>query len=192
MPLWRFYFVVCVILGSSWDGLWHGVSSAWWKRHKEDKTVHSLRTCSSARWSEGRCSQSLYCGKRGKKKRKKNVFFTPTTLMERNSVSSEDFMVFPCTGDHRHSTDHLWHSHTGAWTAWDDGGGGWSSPSAATSSGQATHYGHWSHLQCLGGDEEPDSPWCTAGGVSEMETGRGVILIAMWNLKPWLCRSDTQ
>lgn len=55
-------------LGSSWDGLRHGVSSAWWERHKEDKTVLPLWTGSSARWPERRCSQSLHCGERGKKK----------------------------------------------------------------------------------------------------------------------------
>lgn len=55
--------LLCVsFLGSGWDGLWHGVSSPWWERHKEDKTVLPLRTGSSARWPERRCSQSLYCG----------------------------------------------------------------------------------------------------------------------------------
>lgn len=42
-------------LGSCWDRLWHGVSCAWWKRHKEDKTVLSW-TGSSTRWPERRCS----------------------------------------------------------------------------------------------------------------------------------------
>lgn len=75
--------LLCVsFLGSSWDGLRHGVSSAWWERHKEDKTVLPLRTGSSARWPERRCSQSLHCGKRGKEKAKMTI----SLLMERNSV----------------------------------------------------------------------------------------------------------
>lgn len=114
------------------------------------------------------------------------------TVVVRNLASNKNFLMFPFTGNHGHSTDHLWHSHPRAWAAWDDGGSGWSSPPAATRSGQATNYGYWSHLQCLGWDEEPDSPWCPPGGVSEMEAGRRVILNARWSLKPWLCWSNTQ
>lgn len=74
MLLWsirQIYCCLCVsFLGCSWDSLWHGVSGAWRERHKEDKTVLSLWTGSSACWPEGRCSQSLYCGQRGK-----NLYF---------------------------------------------------------------------------------------------------------------------
>ena len=176
--------VLCLSsLGSSWDGLRHGVSCAWWERHKEDKTVHPLRTGSSARWPEGRCSQSLHCGKRGIKK---YLEYFRILILEWQKWKEAVFtmILFPSTGDHRHGFDHIWHSHSGARAAWNDGCSGWSSPPAPSSSGQATHYGHWSHLQRLGWDEEPDSPWCTPGGVSEMEAGRRVILTAMWYLKP--------
>lgn len=52
--------------GSSWDGIRHGVSSPRWKGHKEGKTVHPLRTGSSARRPERGRGQSLHCSKRGK------------------------------------------------------------------------------------------------------------------------------
>lgn len=182
-PSWGIGLNYCCVTfsGSSWDGLWHGVSSAWWERHKENKTVLPLRTGSSARWPERRCSQSLYCCKRGKQT--SSLIFS---LRLHKWKETEYFLLFSSTGHHRHSTDHLRHSHPGARAAWDDGSGGWSSPPAATSSGKATHYGHWSHLQCLGWNEEPDSPGCTPGGVSEMEAGRGVILVAIRYLKTWL------
>lgn len=62
-------FVYCKtvwFLGGSRDGLWHGISGAWWERHKEDKTVLPLRPGSSTCGPQRRCRQSLYCGKRCK------------------------------------------------------------------------------------------------------------------------------
>lgn len=94
---------------------------------------------------------------------------------EWSSVFNEDCMLCSSPGDHRHCPDHLWHRHPGTWTAWDDRSSGWGSAPASASGSQATHYGHWSHLQRLGWDEEPDSPWCAPGGVAEMEARRRLI-----------------
>lgn len=54
------------ISGSSRDSLRHGVSSPWWERHQKGKTVHPLRTGSSARRPARGRGQSLHCRKRGK------------------------------------------------------------------------------------------------------------------------------
>lgn len=62
------YHFLCLrnISGSSRDSLRHGVSSPWWEGHKEGKTVHPLRTGSSARRPERGRGQSLHSSKRGK------------------------------------------------------------------------------------------------------------------------------
>lgn len=82
--------------------------------------------------------------------------------------------MLPPPGDHRHCADNLRHSHQGARAAGNDGSGGRSSAPAAACGGQAAHHGHRSHVQRAGWDEEPDPPRRTAGGIPEMEAGRGV------------------
>lgn len=134
-PVYRFLRLRNVS-GSSRDSLRHGFSSPWWERHKEGKTVHPLRTGSSARRPERGRGQSLHSSKRGK-------------LLLYCSQKQELIVKmwwFTSTGHYRHGTDHLWHSHQGARTARDDGSSGRSSPPAAAGGGQAAHRGHRGHL----------------------------------------------
>lgn len=66
------------------------------------------------------------------------------TVVKEVKQQQEHLLTFmlPSSGDHRHCTDHLRHSHQGARAARDDRGSGRSSPTAATSGGQAAHHGH--------------------------------------------------
>lgn len=67
---------VFVSSDSSWDSLWHGVSSSRREGHKEGKTLFPLWPGSSACWPERRCSQSVHCGERGKQLNRSSIVFT--------------------------------------------------------------------------------------------------------------------
>lgn len=97
--------------------------------------------------------------------------FWCTFLKKKQELIVSTWWRFPLTGHYRHSADHLRHSHQGARTARHDRGRGWSPPPTATGSGQATHHGHRSHLECLRRNEEPDSPRRATGRITEVETG---------------------
>lgn len=38
---------------------------------------------------------------------KNKTYFTPLTVVVRNPASNKNVLMFPLTGNHRHSTDHL-------------------------------------------------------------------------------------